>query len=224
MPKIASKKKESKPSVLPEKKWTVALDKLIPLEKNARRHSERNVIDIINSLTLHGQVTPIVVDSKNVIRKGNGTFLAAQQLGWKTLWVVPYLKAHNAPEGAEDEEKLRAYQLQDNRSAETSEWDYEQLRQDYEYLKKAGFDVALLGWQNFEIDPILQANFQVPTVTHDLDSDEFKHGPQEFGAPIQVTKDQRDIFDRAKAKAQGVTEMELSDGRALELICGDYLA
>jgi len=87
---------------------------LTPDPANARKHSERNIEAIAGSLRRFGQQTPIVVDSSGVVRKGNGTLLAAQYLGWSELDAIETdLKGSEAT----------AYAIADNRTAELAEWD-----------------------------------------------------------------------------------------------------
>jgi len=49
-------------------------------------------------------------------------------------------------------------------------------------------------------------------------------GGPEMGKPVKVTADQRAIFDQAAAAVRTQEGADLSDGRILELICGDFLA
>jgi DNA modification methylase len=105
---------------------------------NARKHNERNLESIVASLRRFGQQTPIVIDSSNVVRKGNGTIEAAKRLGWDTInCVVTDLKSSDAI----------SYAIADNRTAELAEWDDEVLAaqlngllaDDPELLEVAGF-------------------------------------------------------------------------------------
>jgi len=85
---------------------------------NVRRHSRRNIDAIKASLKRFGQVKPIVVDSKGVVRAGNGTLQAAVDLGWSEVWVI-----ETKLDGAE----ATAYAIADNRTGELAEWDLESL-------------------------------------------------------------------------------------------------
>jgi site-specific DNA-methyltransferase (adenine-specific) len=105
---------------------------------NARKHNDRNIESIVASLRRFGQQTPIVIDSSNVVRKGNGTIEAAKRLGWDTInCVVTDLKSSDAI----------SYAIADNRTAELAEWDDEVLSaqlngllaDDPELLEVAGF-------------------------------------------------------------------------------------
>jgi len=81
---------------------------------NARKHDEKNLEAIKASLRRFGQQKPIVVDSSNVVRAGNGTLAAATALGWESINVV-----QTDLQGSE----ATAYAIADNRTAELAEWD-----------------------------------------------------------------------------------------------------
>jgi len=85
--------------------------------RNARRHAERDLAVLRQSLELHGQQKPIVALRDGKVIAGNGTLEAARSLGWERLAVVTY--------DDEDAAKAAAFAIVDNRSAELSEWDVE---------------------------------------------------------------------------------------------------
>ena len=94
------------------------LDKLTLDPVNARTHDKRNIEAIKTSLEKFGQQKPIVVDADNVVRAGNGTLIAARELGWETISVVRTTLA---------EAEALAYAIADNRTAELAAWDAEAL-------------------------------------------------------------------------------------------------
>jgi len=52
---------------------------------NVRSHNEKNIKAIKASLSRFGQQKPIVVDAKGVVIAGNGTLMAANDLGWSDI-------------------------------------------------------------------------------------------------------------------------------------------
>ena len=105
---------------------------------NARKHDDKNIGAIVASLRRFGQQKPIVIDSNNVVRAGNGTLQAAMTLGWESIdCVVTSLKGSDAV----------AYAIADNRTAELAEWDNDVLAaqlngllaDDVELANAAGF-------------------------------------------------------------------------------------
>jgi ParB-like chromosome segregation protein Spo0J len=88
--------------------------------RNARKHDARNLAAIAASLKRFGQVKPIVANrATRQIAAGNGTYLAAQQLGWTHLAVVWV---------EQDAASHLGYSLADNRTAELASWDEEMLQ------------------------------------------------------------------------------------------------
>jgi ParB-like chromosome segregation protein Spo0J len=93
---------------------TVAIESVSPDPANARKHGPRNLEAIVASLRRFGQQKPIVVDSKGVVRAGNGQLEAAKMLGWSHIRVVK----SDLPAT-----ELTAFAIADNRTAELAEWD-----------------------------------------------------------------------------------------------------
>lgn len=123
----------------------VEIGKLTGDPANARKHGERNIETIVQSLNRFGQQKPIVVDSSYCVRAGNGTLEAARSLGWTHLdCVVTELKGSDAI----------AYGLADNRSAELAEWDSDVLAALLEGL--ASDDASLLAAAGFSDDELAE--------------------------------------------------------------------
>jgi DNA modification methylase len=96
----------------------VPIDDLTPDPANARKHGERNLSSIIDSLRAFGQQKPIVVDRRGVVIAGNGTLEAAKRLGWEEIAVV---------RTELDPTQATAFGIADNRTAELAEWDEDVL-------------------------------------------------------------------------------------------------
>ena len=107
---------DSRPNVPETSMWDVKALVLDPA--NARKHSEDNILAIKTSLQQFGQQIPIVVTSEGVVKKGNGTVLAAKEVGWSQIWCY-----------VTDLDDLQAddFAVADNRSAELAFWDDEIL-------------------------------------------------------------------------------------------------
>ena len=102
---------------------------------NARKHNEKNLKAIQNSLKKFGQQKPIVVDGEGIVIAGNGTLAAARSLGWSDIAVVrSELKGRDAT----------AYALADNKTSDLSEFDDDALQKALEQL--GGLDPAELGF------------------------------------------------------------------------------
>ena len=98
----------------------MALDKLKPYEKNARKHQEADLSTIKASISEFGMSDPIGVWGKdNTIVEGHGRYLACKELG---IEQVPVIHLDHLTD-----EQRRAYALAHNKTAEMSEWDFDLL-------------------------------------------------------------------------------------------------
>jgi ParB-like chromosome segregation protein Spo0J len=116
---------------------TVPVDQLTLDPDNARRHDRRNLDAIKTSLREFGMQAPLVVTSEGVVVVGNGRLTAALELGWTAVPVVEFPWS--------DPDKVRAFAIADNRTAELAEWDGAVLLQSLDSMSAAlqpftGFD------------------------------------------------------------------------------------
>lgn len=147
----------------------VNIDSLKFDPRNARKHDDRNIKAIMDSLSKFGQQKAIVVGDGGVVIAGNGTLEAAKRLGWDTIDVRRSgLKADEAT----------AYAIADNRSAELAEWDDPVLGDILGELKESGWELDDLGFNDEDLKDILKQE-SVPGLT---DEDEVPEVDQnEFG-------------------------------------------
>ena len=116
---------------------------LIPYAKNARTHSEEQVLEIARSITEWGWTVPVLVDEASNIIAGHGRVMAAQKLG---IAEVPVMVARGWSEA-----KRRAYILADNQLALNGGWDESLLRLELGELKGLGLDLGLIGFRGDEL-------------------------------------------------------------------------
>ncbi len=69
---------------------TMKLADLVKPEKNVRIHTERQIKEFQRSVTMFGQIRPIVVDENNVILAGNGLYDTLVRMGKETADVYRY--------------------------------------------------------------------------------------------------------------------------------------
>ena len=117
---------------------SVLIDDLTLDPANARKHDDKNLKAIAESLKQFGQRKPIVVWGRTVVA-GNGTLVAARSLGWREISVA------RVPDDW-DEARVMAYALADNRSAELAVWDEQVLSEQLKQLELADWDVEALGF------------------------------------------------------------------------------
>lgn len=119
---------------------SVPISTLVHDPNNSRIHDVKNIKAIMGSLTAFGQQKPIVVNKDNVVIAGNGTLVAAKELGWKNINVVKT----DLPK-----REQKAFALADNKSAELAEWDDTKLEETLYELKMEDFDIGSIG---FDLD------------------------------------------------------------------------
>lgn len=128
----------------------VSVETLKEDENNARSHDKRSIAAVKNSLQRFGQRTPIVIRNKTVIA-GNARLVAARELGWTHIAAISA--------DADDDNTAILYALADNRTAELSTWDQNNLATAIATLKDDAIDLDLIGWSDEELDDILDIDF-----------------------------------------------------------------
>jgi DNA modification methylase len=125
----------------------VAVDKLIPYAKNSRTHSPEQVAQIAASIKEFGFRNPILVDGVGIIA-GHGRLMAAQKLG---LDKVPTIDCSDMTES-----QKKAYIIADNKLALNAGWDTAMLSIEMKDLEDEGFDLTLLGFDDKDLNALLQ--------------------------------------------------------------------
>jgi len=125
----------------------VKIDSLQFDPRNARKHDDRNIKAIMDSLSKFGQQKAIVVGDGGVVIAGNGTLEAAKRLGWDTI---------DVRRSALKSDEATAYAIADNRSAELAEWDDPVLGDILSELKESGWELDDLGFNDEEIKNLIQ--------------------------------------------------------------------
>ncbi len=69
---------------------TMNLSELVKPEKNVRIHTEQQINEFKRSVTMFGQIRPIVVDENNIILAGNGLYDTLVAMGKETADVYKY--------------------------------------------------------------------------------------------------------------------------------------
>ena len=126
------------------------LSEIKPYKKNAKKHDETQIKNVMQSIKEFGVVQPIVVDKTNTIIIGHCRYEAMKRLGYDELQ-EDWVKVVDLSE--EEAEKLR---LLDNKLNE-SEWDLDLLKD----------LVPSIDFSDFEID------FNLPEEVEDINLDDF---------------------------------------------------
>lgn len=124
----------------------IALDKLVPYDKNPRKHSKKSQDALKQSITKDGFIIPITINQDNKIIAGHGRRMAAIELG---MTEVPFVMVHTT-----DEEYVRLV-LSDNKIAELSKWDNGLLKETMEYLENIqDAELFVPGFTSEDLDKI----------------------------------------------------------------------
>ena len=114
--------------------------------RNYRKHSDKNKKLINKSLKECGAGRSIVIDNEDNIIAGNGIYEQAQKLGIKTKIIETdgsELIVVKRTDLATDDDKRKQLAVMDNSSSDSSEFDFELLKDDFdtETLNDWGLDV-----------------------------------------------------------------------------------
>jgi site-specific DNA-methyltransferase (adenine-specific) len=186
----------------------VAVNKLIPYAKNSRTHSPEQVGQIAASIKEFGFRNPILVDGVGIIA-GHGRLMAAQKLG---LDQVPTIDCSDMTES-----QKKAYIIADNKLALNAGWDTAMLTIEIQELQEEGFDLELLGFDDKELNALLE-----PEVVQGLtDEDAVPETPKE------ATTKLGDVYILGKHRlmcgdSTSITDMEkLVNGQPVDMCLTD---
>lgn len=151
---------------IPAETELVPVDRLIPYTNNPKEHPGGQVKKIASSIKNYGWDQPIVVDEDYEIIKGHGRMMAAELL---SLERIPVIRRDDLT----DAEK-RASRIADNKTAESA-WNEDTLALELEQLAGAPIDLDTLGFDDSEIDDLLEPpEMDVPDEFDDIDPDEIE--------------------------------------------------
>ena len=104
-------------------------------ETNPRDHGPAQIEVLSNSLRAFGFVAPVIVDENSVVIAGHGILLAAKNLGYTEVPVVPLSHLNEA------EKKVLRIAL--NRAAELANWDFKLLAGEFERILEINTQLAV---------------------------------------------------------------------------------
>lgn len=118
------------------------ISEIKPYPKNAKKHPEKQIIQVANSIKEFGFNQPIVIDKEGVIIVGHGRYEASKHLG---LTEVPVIVADLT------DEQARAYRLADNKLNESG-WEMDLVIEELKELSLPLFELT-----GFDRDLLLEA-------------------------------------------------------------------
>ncbi len=123
--------------------------------RNYRKHGDKNKSLINSSLKEYGAGRSILIDNEDVIVAGNGVYEEAANLGLKVRVIESdgtELIAIKRTDLATNDERRKLLAIADNKTSDTSEFDFELLTDDFEFdfLKDLGFEIEDFSVSGFE--------------------------------------------------------------------------
>ena len=110
-------------------------NEVVPYEKNAKIHTDKQVKNIVNSIKRFGWQQDTVLTKDNVLVIGHGRRLAALEIGCE----MPY---HVIDKNADEltDEDIRELRIADNQTNAETGFDFDVLADDLDGLDFEGFD------------------------------------------------------------------------------------
>ena len=140
------------------------VEALIPYARNPRTHSEAQIAKIAASIVEYGWTNPVLVDGASGIIAGHGRLAAARKLGLDQVPVIELAHLTTA--------QKRALVIADNRLALDAGWDEEMLALEIAELSESGYDLALTGFDDSEIERLLSTSLDDDTAATEEDTPE----------------------------------------------------
>ena len=132
----------------------LSLDDIKPYKNNPKKHTEKQVTQIINSIKEFKFNNPILIDENNIIIAGHGRYLAGKHLKLDTVPVIRLTHLNEA--------QKKAYRIADNKLTENGEWDFDLLKIEFADIENLDLDggLQLTGFDTAEIDTILTPSME----------------------------------------------------------------
>ena len=122
-----------------------SIDSIKPYKNNAKKHSDKQINQLVESIKKFGLTKPLEVDESYVLLAGHGRFEAIKKLGYTEVPV-------KIISGWSEEEK-KAYRLIDNKTNE-SKWDNDKLSHELKDISAGtqDFDMGVYDFGTSDID------------------------------------------------------------------------
>ena len=109
-----------------------------PYERNAKKHDEKQIKNIVNSIQRFGWQQDTVITTDNVLVIGHGRRLAAIQIGCE----MPYHRIDKEADQLTDED-IRELRIADNQTNAETGFDFDVMKLEVMDLDFDGFDFDL---------------------------------------------------------------------------------
>ena len=184
------------------------IDELIPYANNPRNNDGEAVDRVAASISEYGFKNPIIVDKDNVIVAGHTRLKAAKKL---KIDKVPIIRADDLTPA-----QVKAFRLAENRVSEYATWNNELLSLELEGLQELDFDLDLTGFEDFEIDNLLNFDDEGKDAGENLEENRETLQERFIVPPFSILDTRQGYWqDRKRIWKQIIKS---GDGRAEELL------
>lgn len=125
----------------------------ITLYANNPRNNDGAVESVAKSIEKFGFIGAIILNKDKVIINGHTRVKACKKLGMET---IPAIIVDHLTKEQED-----ALRIADNKTGEIAEWNEDLLRAELKALEEAGFGIEDLGFDNSELEALLEGDVSV---------------------------------------------------------------
>lgn len=128
-------------------------------KRNYRKHSDRNKSLINKSLSECGAGRSILIDNENSIVAGNGIFEEAQKLNISIRIIETdgtELIAVKRTDLATDDEKRKQLAVMDNSTSDTSEFDFDLLKEDFDAQMLQDWGAPVFEASDIDVDKFFE--------------------------------------------------------------------
>lgn len=194
----------------------IDINKIKPYFNNPRKISKDAIEKVKKSIEEFGFQQPIVVDKDMVIIVGHTRLQASKLLNLST---VPTVIANIS------KEKIKSYRIADNRTSESSEWDYPLLNKEFIDLLESKVDLSSTAFDEFEFLKIMKDHNNDENIDFpEIDDIENKSIEQiTFTLSLEQAKIIKEIIDKVKKNISlSDSENTNSNGNALFHIVTNY--
>lgn len=174
----------------------IDISQIKPYPSNPKIHKNKQIQQIVNSISEFKFNNPILIDENNEIIAGHGRLLAAKQLGITEIPAIKLLHLTDA--------QKKAYRIADNKLTENGEWDFDLLKLEFAEIESLALDFSLdiTGFDMADIDVILDSSLVDKEVKLDEKTNAIPCIPEN-----EIVSKEGDIWQLGKHK----------------IICGDSL-
>lgn len=154
----------------------LSIDDVIPYGNNPRNNDGEAVDRVASSIAEYGFKIPVIVDKDNIIVAGHTRVKAAKKLG---IDKVPVIRADDLTPA-----QIKGFRLAENRVSEYATWNNELLTIELEELQDIDFDLDLTGFEEWELDNLLNPVSDDDLEDYFVDREEKPKEPKKTKCPL----------------------------------------